>query len=149
MKMKVISLFSCSLLLILTACERNENLPSYYAEGAIITVTDHCFGEMVLIEVEHPNGIGMSGTIPYYSSEENSYNNGIGIPYFSKIGLPDSIPQIVGTKLHFEYREITDKEWEKGNLFSSDEPVPCPAIIGPLVAKLFIITRVISYDCSR
>lgn len=115
-------------------CEKNDELPPYHAKG-----------EIILIEVEKPKGIGLSGTFSYPGDEDESisYKNAIGVPYFSKIGIPDSVPQSIGTWLYFEYRDITNEE--KENLFnSSNSPLICPAnIISPSNAP-FIITEIIS-----
>ena len=126
-------------------CKKDEELLPYHAKGTIIAVTSMCYGKVVLIEVENPKRIGLSGAFSTIGDEiDISYNNAIGVPYFSKIGIPDSVPQIIGTWLHFEYRELTAEE--KGqNLFSPDPNVFCPAIYGsPSVAQL-IITKIINY----
>ena len=147
--MKTILKISMVFLLLATVgagCEKDEELPPYQAKGKIILVTGQCYGETVLIEVENPKGIGLAGTFSYPGDEKESitYKNAIGVPYFSKIGIPDSIPQTIGIWLYFEYRELTNEE--KENLFnSSNPPLICPAnIISPSNAP-FIITKIISY----
>lgn len=134
------------LLLLGTGCEKEEELPSYHAKGKIIEVTGGCYGEIVLIEVENPQGVGLPGTfsVPGNEDEAITYRNAIGVPYFSKIGIPDFVPQTIGTWLYFEFRELTTKE--KENLFSSsNSPLICPAnIISPTNVPL-IITEIISY----
>ena len=143
----ILGLISCLLSLILFACEREDVLPTNQAKGKIILVTGLCYGEIVLIEVENPKGIGVKGTFSTLNKDVDiSYENAIGVPYFSKIGLPDSIPQIVGTELYFEFRELTTEEWESGHLFGPSEPIICPMIIGPPHSKLLIISRIISYN---
>ncbi len=153
MKTKKLKLFTLFLLLlpfcvvILGAgCEKDEELPPYQATGKIITVTSQCYGEIVLIEVVNPKGIGLPGTFskPGNDDEAIIYKNAIGVPYFSKIGIPDSIPQTVGIWLYFEYRNITNAE--KEDLYnSSNPPLICPAnIISPSNSP-FIITKIISY----
>ena len=128
-------------------CNKEEELPPYHAKGRIIAITSMCYGETILIEVENPRGIGLSGTFSYPGDENESitYKNAIGVPYFSKIGIPDSVPQTIGTWLYFQYRELTIEE--KENLFSSSNPpLICPAnIISPTNAP-FLITKIISYQ---
>jgi hypothetical protein len=128
-------------------CEKEEDLPPDHAKGKIIEVTGGCYGEIVLIEVKSPEGIGLPGTFSYPGDEDEaiSYKNAIGIPYFSKIGIPDSIPQTVGTELYFEYRELIEEERNQSSLFETDPPIVCQAIYGPPTAKRLIITRIISY----
>jgi len=143
----ILGFISCLLSLFLFACESEDVLPPSHAKGKIICVTALCYGEIVLIEVENPKGIGVKGTFStFYKEVDISYENAIGVPYFSKIGLPDSIPQIVGTELYFEFRELTNEEWESGHLFEPSEPIICLANIIPPHAKPLIITRVISYN---
>mgnify|MGYP000848892791 CR=1 FL=1 len=143
---RILVLTSCLLSVISFSCEKAEVLPPNHAKGKIIAVTALCYGEIVLIEVENPKGIGVDGTFSDYNNKPIcTYENAIGVPYFSKIGLPDSIPQIVGTKLFFEYRELTSEEWTNGHLFESTEPVFCTMNIIPPYSKLLIITRIKSY----
>lgn len=138
-----------ALILCLTGegCHLEEDLPPNHAKGVIIEVFGGCYGEFVLIEVENPNGIGLTGTFyePGKESEAITYNNAIGVPYFSKIGLADSIPQAIGTRLYFQYRQLTGQE--KENLFlSSDKNLICPANIIPPKCMPLLITKVISYN---
>jgi hypothetical protein len=128
-------------------CEKEEELPPFHAKGKIIEVTGGCYGEIVLIEVETPKGIGLSGTFSYPGDESESliYKNAIGVPYFQKIGIPDSVPQTIGTWLYFEYRELTEEERNQPSLFSPDPPIVCQAIYGPPTAKTLIITKIINY----
>lgn len=128
-----------------SGCEDSKDLPPFHAEGKIIGVTLQCYGEVVIIEVDNPKGIGSSGTIPYSTTSQITYKNAIGVPYFSKIGIPDSVPQITGTWLSFEYRELTQEDWETSNLFSTTEPVVCPANIIPLNVKRLMITKIFDF----
>ncbi len=126
-------------------CEKDEELPPFHAKGKIIAVTTMCYGETVLIEVENPKGLGVKETFSTIGKEiDISYDNAIGVPYFSKIGILDSVPQTVGTQLYFEYRELTDEEKEQ-NLFLPDPTVFCPAIYGSPTVVQFIITKIINY----
>ena len=52
-------------ILLLFACNRLDELPKNHAIGKIIAITGQCYGEMVLIEVENPKGIGLPGLLPY------------------------------------------------------------------------------------
>jgi len=143
----ILGLISCLLSLILFACEKVDVLPPNHAKGKIILVTALCYGEIVLIEVENPKGIGVKGTFSTLNKDVDiSYENAIGVPYFSKIGLPDSIPQIVGTELYFEFRKLTTEEWESGHLFESSEPIICPMNIGPPHSIPLIISKIKSYN---
>ena len=133
------------LVITFSGCENNKELPPYHAKGTIIGVTSRCYGEAVIIEVENPLGIGLTGILPSSTKEKITYKNAIGVPYFSKIGISDSVPQTIGTWLSFEYRELTQEERETSNLFSSTEPIMCLAIFGPPVAKYLILTKVIEF----
>jgi hypothetical protein len=131
--------------LIGTGCKKEE-LEPFHAKGRIIEITGGCYGEIVLIEVENPKGIGEAGTFNYLGEEKRiTYRNAIAVPYFSKIGIPDIVPQTVGTWLYFEYRELTEEEWEHSNLFLPDHPLICPAIYGSPSAPRLIITNVIDF----
>uniref|UniRef100_UPI0032168C59 hypothetical protein n=1 Tax=uncultured Draconibacterium sp. TaxID=1573823 RepID=UPI0032168C59 len=133
--------------LLEAGCEKEDELPPYHAKGKIIEVTKQCYGEIVLIEVENPKGIGLSGSFSYPGDENESitYKNAIGVPYFSKIGIPDSVPQNTGTWLYFKYRELTEEEKEV-LFYSSNPPLFCPAnIISPSNVP-YIITKIISYN---
>jgi len=137
-------------LLVLTItsvrCNKDDKLPPYHAKGTIIAVTGGCYGEIVLIEVENPKGIGLKGTFStYYKEVDVSYDNAIGVPYFSKIGIPDTVPQTIGTWLYFEYRELTEEERNQSDLWSPDPPIVCPAIYVPPSATSFMIVKIISY----
>ena len=126
-------------------CDKEDELPPYHAKGKIIAVTSQCYGEEVVIEVENPKELGLSGTFSTIGNQiDISYINAISVPYFSKIGIPDSIPQTVGTWLYFEYRELTEEEIEQ-NLFSPDPPINCLLIYGSPTTKLLVITKIISY----
>jgi hypothetical protein len=152
--MKTIQLKQLSLFLVLlplcvvlfgTGCEKEESAQSH-AKGTIIAVTEKCYGETVLIEVEEPKGIGSFGN--FFTLDRGidiSYKNTISVPYFSKIGIPDSVPQIVGTWLYFEYRELTEEERKNSHLFS-DPTLVCPAIYSPPAAQQFIITEILKYE---
>jgi hypothetical protein len=148
MKISILKISTIFLLLSLigVGCEKNDELLPYHAKGKIIAVTAMCYGETVLIEVENPKGIGIADSFSTIGGEINiSYENAIGIPYFSKIGIPDSVPQTVGTWLYFEYRELTEEEKEE-NLFSPDTPTICLGIYGAPTSNRFIITKIISYQ---
>ena len=140
LKMGVILLF---LVFLGIACEKDEQLPPNQAKGKIIAVTARCYGEIVVIEVENPKGIGVEGTFGE-ESNEITYKNAIGVPYFKKTGITATVPQIVGTWLYFEYRELTEEE-EKGNLFTTEDPLICLMNIGPPTVKRVIITIIIDF----
>ena len=141
-----ISAFLLLFSLMWAGCEKEEELLPNHAQGKIIAVTNQCYGEIVVIEVENPKGIGLSGTFSTIGDEiDISYNNAIGVPYFSKIGIPDSIPQTIGTWLYFEYRELTEEERGQSSLFGTDPPPMCLMNIGPPSANPLIITKIISY----
>ena len=134
------------LILMGVRCNKDDKLPLYHAKGTIIAVTGGCYSETVLIEVENPKGIGLKGTFSTLRKEINiSYENAIGVPYFSKIGIPDTVPQTIGTWLYFEYRELTEEERHQSSLFSPDPTIICPAIYGPPSATPFMIVKIISY----
>jgi hypothetical protein len=146
---KFLSIFLLAFCIVtfLFSCERLETLPSNQAKGKIIIVTGFCYGEAVIIEVNNPKGIGLQGSFSTPAlSEAITYNNAIAVPYFSKLGLPDSIPQTIGTELYFEYREVTEDDRKNPYLFATREPIFCTMDIGPPQAKLLIITKVISYN---
>lgn len=127
-------------------CAKEDELPPFHAKGKIIAVTSMCYGEVVLIEVEAPKGLGVKGTFTTIGKEiDVSYDNAIGVPYFSKIGIPDSVPQTVGTQLYFEYRELTEEEMVQSSLFEANFPIVCLAIYGSPSAKRLLINRIISY----
>ena len=137
--------------MIWVGCDKNnepEKLPLNHAKGTIIDVTTQCYGEVVLIEVENPQGIGTAGTFAWIGDDQNllTYQNAIGVPYFSKIGIPDSVPQTIGTKLYFTYRELTEEERQDPYLFSTNPPIICTAITGPPSASYYTITKIISYQ---
>jgi hypothetical protein len=138
---------SILLMTLMWAGCKEEELPPNQAKGKIILVTGQCYGETVLIEVENPKGIGLSGTFSFVGEPEKkiTYQNGIGVPYFSKIGLSGTIPQKVGTWLCFEYRELTDDETKNGDLYSPNPPIACPTIYGGPTRKNLIITKVIEF----
>jgi hypothetical protein len=125
-------------------CEKQEELPPNTAKGKIIVVTGQCYRETVLIEIENPKGIGLQGTFSFVGEPDKkiTYQNGILVPYFSKIGLPITVPQMVGTWLYFEYREFTEEE-KKGNLYSSTTgPIACTANYTSPSRKNLINTKV-------
>lgn len=104
------------------SCDRNDELPLNQTKGKIIAVIIGCYGEAVLIEVESSNSIGLQGTFFDPHKEDNliTYLNGIAVPYFSKIGISDIVPQVIGTELHFGYRQLTQEERQQSLLFHSD-----------------------------
>ena len=128
-------------------CDNEEKLSPLCAKGRIIAITSMCYGETVLIEVESPKTLGLSGTFSPVGEKDKviSYKNAIGVPYFSKTGISQSIPQKVGTWLYFEYRELTDEEKKDESLFSPTPPIVCPDIYIPPVRKNLIITNVIEF----
>jgi hypothetical protein len=132
--------------LILAGCKKEE-LEPFHAKGKIIEITSGCYLEIVLIEVENPEGIGQEGTFAYIGDEENqiTYKNAIAVPYFSKIGIQSSVPQKVGTWLYFEYRELTEEEKSSSDLYSPDPPPFCYGNIIPPSAKRLIITKVLDF----
>ena len=145
--MKNILLLLLSVILLTSGCKNDDELLPNHAKGEIIAVTGGCYGEIVLIEVENPSGIGTSGHFSTINKEVDiNYINAIRVPYFSKIGIPDSVPQVTGTKLYFEYREMTSEEWSEANLFSPDPPIFCTTDHIPPSGTPFIITRIISYN---
>ncbi len=149
--MKTTTLIMGMILLFLVflgiACEKDEQLPPNQAKGKIIAVTARCYGEIIVIEVENPEGIGVEGTFTLIGEETNgiTYKNAIGVPYFEKTGISATVPQAVGTWLYFEYRELTEEE-EKGNLFNTEDPLICLMNIGPPTVKRVIITKIIDFN---
>ncbi|MPQ46285.1 hypothetical protein GCQ56_04625 [Marinifilum sp. N1E240] len=143
---KHLFIFTCLFLFIGVGCEKDDELPSYHAKGTIIEITGGCYGEIVIIDVEEPQGIGLPFTVLGEEDEIITYQNAIGVPYFAKIGIPNSIPQAVGIRLNFEYRELTEDEEEQSHLFSTDPPIICPHNIAPPVVKRLIIKKVVSYE---
>jgi hypothetical protein len=141
LKIILILLLFC---LIGAGCEKEEILPPNHAKGKIITVTAMCYGEVVLIEVENPKGIGLPGTFSLVGEADKkiTYKNGILVPYFYKIGLPNTVPQAVETWLYFEYREFNEKE-KKENLYASTNgPTICTGNYIAPSGKPLIITKV-------
>ena len=138
-----ISVFALLLILSETGCKKEEVLPPNTAKGKIIAVTGNCYGEVVLIEIENPKGIGVSGNFTTVGNDiDISYKNAIGVPYFNKIGLSASIPQTIGTSLYFEYRELSTEELNNSSLFEPDPPPLCMAIYGPPSCMRLIITKI-------
>lgn len=147
--MKYFKIIACALLVSLSfnGCDKEKLLPPNHAKGKIIKVTGGCYGEIVLIEVENPKGLGSEGTFATIGEADKriSYSNAIGVPYFSKTGIPVAVPQTVGTWLYFEFRELTEEEKQNGNLFSPN-PLPiCQMNISPPSVNRLIITNIISY----
>lgn len=143
-------LFVFCLTLLDSGCnkEKIEVLPPNQAKGEIIAITGACYGDFVVVEVENPKEIGLSGALNIGTQTSQNYENAVGVPYFSKIGIPDSIPQTVGTWLHFKYRELTEEEKNQGNLWFS-YLLPCPGIFGPPDVKKLIISEVIQYKSDE
>lgn len=142
-----ISFIALLLVLVGVGCS-DEELPPFQAKGRIIEITGGCYGEIVLIEVSNPKDIGERGSFTKTGEKTINYKNAIAVPYFSKIGIPNSVPQEVGTWLYFEYREFTNGEIESSNLFHPDYPMICYGNIGPPSAKRIMITKVIDYSPS-
>jgi len=136
-------------IIILTAfsCEKEEEiLPSNHAEGRIIQIFGGCYGELIMIEVENPEGIGLPGTFAFPGNEESriTYKNAIGVPWFSKLpDIPEDIPDTIGTWLYFEYRDVEEKEED---LFLTRPPIICPANVIPPSVKLYVITKIIEFN---
>jgi len=127
-----------------TGCEKD--LPPYQAKGIIIAVTSQCYGEVVVIEVENPKRVGLAGTFSTIGKEiDIRFDNAIGVPYFSKIGIPDIVPQTIGTWIYFEYRELIEEERGQSSLWETDPPIVCQTIYGTPSAKRLIITKIFSY----
>jgi hypothetical protein len=122
--------------------EEENNLPDNQAKGRIIEVLDGCYGEIVMIEIETPKGLGSQGSFSRDNSEIK-YSNAVGVPYFSKTSIQEDkrIAQKTGTWIHFEFKEITEAD---DDLFSSN--IVCPAIYGPPAINYYVITKIINYQ---
>jgi len=145
-RLSVVWLFLFTFFVLMSVGCDSDELAPHHARGKIIAVTGGCYLDVVLIEVEDPKGIGNAGHFSTIGNEiDVTYNNAINVPYFSKIGIPDSVPQIVGTELYFEYREITEEEKEESSLFVSNPAMICLAIYGPPSGTPMIIEKIISY----
>lgn len=136
---KINVLFLALILLVANGCDKEDDLPANHAKGEIVGVTTRCGGQAIIIEVTRPKNIGHSATF----DDGTKYNNLVGVPYFSKIDLPDTIPGSIGTKLYFEYREVTDEELD---LFKTIPAPLCPLDYIPYSYRKLIITKVISYN---
>jgi hypothetical protein len=129
------------------SCTDNEELPENQAKGQITHVFDGCYGQWLMIEVDQPNNIGKTGhfvSSPSTSHLEFDYTNAIGVPWFSKISeIPDTVPDIIGTWLYFEYRGI-----EQGDdlLFETVPPVYCPAVYLIPDVNQYVVTKVFKYN---
>ena len=145
-----ISVFVLLVALTGTGCEKEE-LEPYQAKGRIVEITGGCYGEIVLIEVENPKGIGEAGTFAFVGDEKTriTYKNAIAVPYFSKIGIQSTVSQTIGTWLYFEYRELTEEERIQSNLFEPDYPMVCLGIYGSPSAKSLMITKVIDFRSAK
>ncbi len=126
-------------------CDEKDELPPFHAKGEIFLITSGCYGEVVYIEVDEPHGIGSKGDIYITENEKIHYSNAIGVPYFSKIAIPDSVPCTDGTTLYFEYRVLAQEEKEDVSLFFTDTPIVCPANIAPHEIERYIIKKIIIY----
>jgi hypothetical protein len=144
MKTLIYNISICLLLLFLAiSCKKEEVLPLNTAKGKIIAVTEKCYGEIVLIEIENPKGIGFSSTFSTIDKEiEISYKNAIGVPYFDKIGLSGIASPMIGASLYFEYRELTNDELNDPFLFSPNPPIICQGVYGSPTCKRLIITKI-------
>ncbi|MBE0649870.1 MAG: hypothetical protein IH595_03410 [Bacteroidales bacterium] len=122
--------------------EQQKQYVTYKAKGTIIDIfNDGCNGDWLMIEVSNPKNIGLSGITPTKKGPVK-YENAIAVPFFSKLGLPDDIPDTVGTWLYFEYRNL-----EKGeNKLFLHLPVELcyPDYVSP-PAMPYIITKIIDY----
>lgn len=97
--------------------------------------------------MESSKSIGLYGAF-FDSDKENNlitYQNAIEVSYFSKIGISDTVPQVIGTELHFEYRQLTQEEREQSLLFHSDATLICNINIAPPPANPFFITKLLNY----
>jgi hypothetical protein len=141
-----IFIFIVLVTLILAGCKK-EDLEPFHAKGKIIEITSGCYGEIVLIEVENPEGIGEAGDFARIGEDEKmiTYKNAIAVPYYSKIGIPNTVPQTVGTWLYFEYRELTEDEKSISDLYSPNPPPACYGNIIPPTAKRLVITKVLDF----
>lgn len=142
MKTKTVLFMGITLFLLMVGvgCEKEEKLSLNEAKGKVLGVTGPCFGNAVYIEVENPKGIGEKGIFP---KDGWDYQNAISVPYFHRVNLPRELMR-GGTWLHFEYRELTEEEKNKG-LFEPDEPTWCTADKIPPFAKTYIITKIIAH----
>ncbi|MBE0649871.1 MAG: hypothetical protein IH595_03415 [Bacteroidales bacterium] len=154
--LKILLLSSLAMLMAFSCEKGKQVLPdqqdperyftTYQAQGKIIANFTWCYGYWVMIEVENPLGIGDSGSFKPIMGQEFKYKNAIGVPYFKS--LPDLMtdaPDSVGTWLNFEYRELTDKEWNSQIFVDTSYNYICPANIVPPRAKMYIVTKIIDY----
>jgi hypothetical protein len=118
--------------------------PDNQATGRIIEILDGCYGEVVMIEIETPKGLGSQGSFFHYNSEIK-YSNAIGVPYFSKTSIQEDkrIAQKTGTWIHFEFKEITEADRD---LFSSTNIIVCPALYAAPAINYYVITKIINYQ---
>jgi len=142
-------LIFCGVILFMAlSCGKEESLPEGEAKGKIIETFGQCYGFWVMIEVEEPKGIGMSGTFAFPGVEESriNYKNAIGVPYFSRIPhLNTSAPDTVGTWLHFEYRELTNEERNSQIFVDTSYHYICHMNIAPPGVPKYMITKVLGY----
>lgn len=143
MKKILLTLLAAIFSFYFIGCQKNNDLPSHTAKGKIIAITSGCNLDYVIIELESPKALGSKGYYCQYPAKEQyiecfEYKNAIGVPYFSKTGLPVE-KQKVGTTLTFVYRELNENE---DTLFMPEKNLICLAIYGPPNIKNLIITKI-------
>jgi len=130
------------------SCTKEEKLPANQAEGTILQTFRACYGYWIMIEVENPKGIGVSGTFAFPGDEDSriTYQNAIGIPYFDKIPeLHTEAPDTIGTWLRFEYRDLTTEERNSNIFVDTSFQGICNTMIAPPDAHMYMITKIIGY----
>ena len=76
-------------------------------------------------------------------SPEFNYTNAIGVPWFSKLSvIPDTIPDLIGTWLYFEYRDVETSDEE---LFKTIPPINCQGVYIPPSVNRYVITKIIDF----
>lgn len=145
MKIKIIALCAIVFLTVIRCTKEAEVLPPNQAKGRIIETFRRCYGYWVMIEVESPKGIG-EVALPRNEEPWKNYKNAIGVPYFDRIPeLNTGAPDAIGTWLHFEYRELTEKERHSNIFVDTSFHGICTDDIIPPNATYFMITKIINY----